>query len=77
MNPNTNDKELIRSQAAQLFDRYNVLMELRNSTADRATWMKLDHEAKKVWHEWLRLNQMLTMISDPASYSIEQGGAAS
>lgn len=69
MNACINDKS---AEAQQLFDRYSAIIDLRNTTTDRDTWMRLDHEAKVTWNKWLKAQEAATMRSDPDSYTNDQ-----
>lgn len=62
------------SNTAELFDRYDAIISLRNTAPNREAWLKLDKEAQKAWCEWKAAFQRSTMRDDPEIYNIMEGG---
>ena len=53
------ENERARNEAAQLFDKYQAIMDLAEAETDPAMVTRLRHEAKKTWHAWLAASEKL------------------
>lgn len=68
------DNEQLRIELAQLTDRYQAVIALRDAETDTNVYRKLDHEQRRIFHRRVEIMKTLTMRSDVESYSREQGG---